>query len=216
MMAALGTVYRTESDRSWLKMFALSLTDEHSKFYERYWREQQHALRPTLAAVDSEFSQRYLKQFRSYLRGVQLPTGEIVLSLPLGGEGRSLLEGQHSVAIGFPASADSSLDAVYEFAHEAIGGVAAEAVRERITPAEFRAGAAAQYESPAKVRGGAMLLQRAVPELVAGYERHYLAEARVRMTGTDVDSVFVRTFPLRQSIIDGMDQRLDAVMKAAN
>jgi len=216
MMAALGTVYRTESDRAWLKMFALSLTDEHSKFYERYWREQQHALRPTLAAVDSEFSQRYLKQFRSYLRGVQLPTGEIVLSLPLGGEGRSLLEGQHSVAIGFPASADSSLDAVYEFAHEAIGGVAAEAVRERITPAEFRAGAAAQYESPAKVRGGAMLLQRAVPELVAGYERHYLAEARVRMTGTDVDSVFVRTFPLRQSIIDGMDQRLDAVMKAAN
>jgi hypothetical protein len=216
MMAALGTVYRTDADRAWLKMFALSLTDEHSKFYERYWREQQHALRPTLAAVDSEFSQRYLKQLRSYLRGVQLPTGEIVLSLPLGGEGRGIFEGQHSVAIGFPASADSSLDAVYEFAHEAIGIVAEEAARERISPAEFRAGAAAQYESPAKVRGGAMLLQRAIPELVDGYERHYLAEARVRVSGGDVDSVFVRAFPLRQSIIDGMDQRLDAVMKAAD
>jgi hypothetical protein len=214
--AVLGSVFRTESDRAWLKLFALSLSDEHSKFYELYWREQQHALRPTLAAVDSQFSQRYLKQLRSYLRGVQLPTGEIVLSLPLGGEGRSILEGQHSVAIGFPATADSSLDAVYEFAHEAVGGIAEQAVRERISPAEFRAGAAAQFESPTKVRGGAMLLQRAIPELVAGYERHYLSVARVRFGGTDVDSAFVRAFPVRQAIIDGMDQQLDQVLKAAN
>ena len=212
----LGSVFRSESDRAWLKLFALSLTDEHSKFYELYWREQQHALRPTLAAVDSQFSQRYLKQLRSYLRGVQLPTGEIVLSLPLGGEGRSILEGQHSVAIGFPATADSSLDAVYEFAHEAVGGIAEQAVRERISPAEFRAGAAAQFESPAKVRGGAMLLQRAIPDLVAGYERHYLSVARVGFGGTDVDAAFVRAFPVRQAIIDGMDQQLDQVLKAAN
>lgn len=216
MMAALGSIYRTDSDRAWLKMFALSLTDEHSKFYELYWREQQHALRPALAAVDSQFSQRYLKQLRSYLRGVQLPTGEILLSLPLGGEGRSILEGQHSIAIGFPATADSSLDAVYEFAHEAIGGIAEGAVRERISPAEFRAGAATQFESPAKVRGGAMLLERAIPGLVAGYERHYLALARVSFGAASVDSAFVRAFPLRQAIIDGMDQRLDEMIKAAN
>jgi hypothetical protein len=104
---------------------------------------------------------------------------------------------------------------VYEFAHEVVGPVAEQAVRERIAPAEFRAGLGAQLESPAKVRGGAMLLQRAVPELVAGYERHYLAEARVTAAG-DVDSAFVRAFPLRQSIIDGMDQRLDDVLKAAD
>ena len=216
MMAALGSIYRTDSDRAWLKLFALSLTDEHSKFYERYWRDQQHALRPVLASVDSQFSQRYLKQLRSYLRGVQLPTGEIVLSLPLGGEGRSILEGQHSVAIGFPATADSSLDAVYEFAHEAVSGVAEQAVRERISPAEFRAGAAAQLESPAKIRGGALLLERAVPELVAGYERHYLSIARVRLDGGNIDSVFVRAFPLRQAIIDGMDKQLDQLSKPAN
>lgn len=216
MMAALGAVYRTDADREWLKVFALSLTDEHSKFYEQYWREQQRALRPALAAADSQFSQRYLKQLRSYLRGVQLQTGEVVLSLPLGSDGRSILQGQHSVAIGFPSTADSSLDAVYEFAHEIVSPVAEQAVRERIAPAEFRAGIAAQLESPARVRGGAMLLQRAIPELVAGYERHYLAEARIPSGGGDIDSVFVRAFPLRQAIIDGMDQRLDEVLKAAN
>jgi hypothetical protein len=216
MMSALGAIYRTDADREWLKVFALSLTDEHSKFYEQYWRERQRALRPALAAADSELSERYLKQFRSYLRGMQMPTGEIVLSLPLGGEGRSLFQGQHSVAIGFPAAVDSSLAVVYEFAHEVVGPVAEQAVRERIAPAEFRAGVGAQLESPAKVRGGAMLLQRAIPELVAGYERHYLAEARIAATGGDVDSAFARAFPLRQSIIDGMDQRLDEVLKAAD
>jgi len=215
MMAELGAIYRTEADREWLKTFALSLTDEHSKFYEQYWREQQRALRPSLAAVDTQFSQRYLKQLRSYLRGVELPTGEIVLSLPLGGEGRNLLQGQHSIAIGFPATPDSSIDAVYEFAHEAIGIVAEQAVRERITPAEFRAGLAPQLLTPAKVRGGALLLQRAIPDLVNGYERYYLALAHIPATG-DVDSAFVRAFPLRQTIIDGMDQRLDEVMKAAD
>jgi hypothetical protein len=216
MSAALGAIYRTDADREWLKVFALSLTDEHSKFYEMYWREQQRAMRPSLAAVDSQFSQRWLKQFRTYLRGVQMPTGEVVLSLPLGGDGRSILEGQHSIAIGFPSTADSSLNAVYEFAHEIVSPVAEQAVRERISPQEFRAGAGAQLESPARVRGGAMLLQRAIPELVAGYERYYLAEARVTAAGGDLDSVFVRAFPLRQAIIDGMDQRLDEVLKAAD
>ena len=215
MSEALGAIYRTAADREWLKVFALSLTDEHVKFYEQYWREQQRALRPTLAAVDTQFSQRYLKQLRGYLRGVQLQTGEIVLSLPLGGEGLSLLQGQHSIAIGFPGAPDSSLDAVFEFAHEAVGVMAEQAVRERISPAEFRAGLGAQLVAPAKVRGGAMLLQRAIPDLVIGYERHYLALARISATG-DVDSAFMRAFPLRQTIIDGMDQRLDEVMKAAD
>jgi hypothetical protein len=215
MSAALGSIYRTEADRAWLKTFALSLTDEHSKFFEQYWREQQRTLRPVLAAVDTQFAQRYLKQLRSFLRGVQLPTGEIVLSLPLGGEGQSMLERQHSIAIGFPNVADSSLDAVYEFAHEAVGGVAEQAVRERISPAEYRAGAGTSLVNPAKIRGGAMLLERAIPELVNGYERHYLAIARVPAAGADVDSAFVRAFPVRQAIIDGMDQRLDEVLKAA-
>jgi len=215
MSAALGAIYRTDADREWLKVFALSLTDEHVKFYEQYWREQQHALRPSLAVVDTQFSQRYLKQLRGYLRGVQLQTGEIVLTLPLGGEGLSLLQGQHSIAIGFPVAQDSSLDAVFEFAHEEVGVVAEQAVRERISPAEFRAGLGAQLVAPAKVRGGAMLLQRAIPDLVSGYERHYLALARIPATG-DVDSAFVRAFPLRQTIIDGMDQRLDEVMKASD
>ena len=215
MMTALGRIYRSDADRAWLKMFALSLSDEHSKFYEQYWREQQRTLRPVLAAVDSQFSQRYLKFFRSYLRGVQLPTGEVLLTLPLDGEGRTFLAGQHSIAVGFPVSADSSLEVVYTFAHEAAGVVAEEAVAESTSPAEQRSGVAGRFVSPAEVRGGAMLLQRAIPELVAGYERHYLSAARVPMAGASVDTVFERAFPLRQSTVDAMDRKLDTAMRGS-
>jgi hypothetical protein len=215
MMTALGRIYRTDADREWLKLFALSLTDEHSKFFEQYWREQQRTLRPVLAAVDSQFSQRYLKLFRSYLRGVELPTGEILLSLPLDGDGRTILEGQHSIAIGFPVSADSSLEAVYTFAHEAVAVVSEQAVEDATTPVEQRSGDALRYVSAADVRGGAMLLQRAIPDLVAGYERHYLSAARVPVSGTDVDAIFVRAFPLKQPIVDAMDRRLNAAMRGS-
>jgi hypothetical protein len=51
---------------------------------------------------------------------------------------------------------------------------------------------------------------------VAGYERHYLSIARVRFDGGNLDAEFVRAFPVRQAIIDGMDQRLDEVLKAAD
>jgi len=213
MMTALGRIYRTDADRAWLRMFALSLTDEHSRFYEDYWRAQQRTMRPVLAAVDSQISGRYLKYFRSYLRGVQLSTGEILLSLPLDGEGRTFLEGQHSMAIGFPVSPDSSLEAVYSFAHEAAGVVAVEAVQEGTTVAEQRSGVAARYVSAAQVRGGAMLLARAIPELAAGYERHYLSAARVPLSGADADTAFVRAFPVKQSMIDAMDRKLDSAMR---
>ena len=89
----------------------------------------------------------YLKQLRSYLRGVQLPTGEIVLSLPLGGEGRSILQGQHSIAIGFPDDRGFIARRGLRVRARGRGRVAEQAVRERIAPAEFRAGLGAQLES---------------------------------------------------------------------
>jgi hypothetical protein len=93
--------------------------------------------------------------------------------------------------------------------------VAEEAVAESTSPAEQRSGVAGRFVGPAEVRGGAMLLQRAIPELVAGYERHYLGAARVPMSDGAVDTVFVRAFPLRQSTVDAMDRKLDTAMRGS-
>jgi hypothetical protein len=58
-----------------------------------------------------------------------------------------------------------------------------------------------------------MLLSRAIPELAAGYVRHYLTAARVPLSGANADTAFVRAFPLKQSMIDAMDRKLDSAMR---
>jgi hypothetical protein len=211
-IAAYAQSYRNRADREWLRLFARSLADEHSRFYEQYWNERQQALRPVLTAVDSLFTQRYLALLRGYLEHSQLDKGEILLSLPLDGEGRTITSGQHSVAVIFPASVDSSVEAVYTFVHEVAGIAAGQAVSDNTTPAEKQNGVAARYESPAAVRGGALLLRRTIPELVTGYERYYLRAARARSPGSDVEGEFARTFPLPPVILDAIDKQISRVL----
>ena len=55
-IAAFAQSYRTSADRDWLRLFARSLADEHTRFYEQYWNERQRALGPTFVAVDSLFT----------------------------------------------------------------------------------------------------------------------------------------------------------------
>jgi hypothetical protein len=212
MVAAFAQSYRSKADREWLRLFASSLADEHTRFYEQYWNDRQRDLRPVLASVDSLFAHRYLSRLHGYLNNSQLESGEIFLSLPLDGEGRTITSGQHSVAVTFPATADSSIEAVYGFVHEVAGVVASQAVSDNTTPNDKRLGVAARYESPAAVRGGAMLLRRAIPDVLTGYERYYLRAAGAPASGADVEGAFVRAFPLPQAILDAIDRQLNVVL----
>ena len=184
MMAALGAIYRTDADREWLKVFALSLTDEHSKFYEQYWRERQRALRPSLAAVDTAVFAA-LPEAVPQLSARRAAAHRRDRALASAGRRRDEAFSRASTRSpsDFRAPRTPRSRRCTSSRTRSVGPVAEQAVRERIAPAEFRAGIGAQLESPAKVRGGAMLLQRAIPELVAGYERHYLAEARITASG---------------------------------
>jgi hypothetical protein len=211
-IAAFAQSYRSKADRDWLRLFARSLADEHTRFYEQYWNERQQGLRPTFVVVDSLFTHRYLPLLRGYLNNSQLEKGEILLSLPLDGEGRTITSGQHSVAVLFPANVDSVVTAVYTFVHEVATVATGQAVAENTTPAEKRSGIAARYESSAAVRGGAILLRRTSPDLVAGYERFYLAAARAHVPGSDVEGEFARTFPLPQVMLDAIGTEVDRLL----
>lgn len=211
-IAAYAQSYRTKADRDWLRLFAQSLADEHTRFYQQYWNDRQRELAPVLARVDTLFSNRYYPLLRGYLNNSQLEKGEILLSLPLDGEGRTITSGQHSVAVEFPASSDSALDAVYVFVHEAAGLASGQAVADNTTPAEKQTGVAAQYESPAAVRAGALLLHRTAPDLVAGYERFYIRAAGGRAATSDLDAELARTFPLPKVMVDGIGKQVDRLL----
>ncbi len=181
VIAHVATYFPAAADREWLQLFVTSLDDEREHFYHAYWTEQQRARRAVLTTVDSLWQRVYRPKMQRFLNNTQQPTGDLLLSLPIGGEGRTEQASKHNnvVAVAFPDSVARATEAIYVFAHEAMGAVAAAAITDNITPAQRRAGLGAHYESAATVRGGLLLLERTAPDLVDGYCRYYLVAANI-------------------------------------
>ena len=166
-----------------------------------------------MVALDSLWPKVYLPKFREYLNNTRQNDGEILVSLPLDGEGRTITSSpsSNSVAVTFPEKEADALDAIYVFTHEVVGTLAAQVIADNTTPAEKQNGVAAGYASPAAVRGGVIVLKRIAPELVAGYERYYLRSANASFTPGTEEATMARVFPLPQSILYGMTHQLEIV-----
>lgn len=211
--AILASVFSSGADREWLRLFATSVEDERVKFYHDYWTDQQRTRSLLMSHVDSLWQLRWRPSLQRFLNNSQQQDGELYLSLPLGGEGRTIHFGkeQNAVAVDFPNSRDESEVALYVFAHEVAGGVASAAITDNTTPAEQRAGAASRYEQSAAVRAGALLLERTVPNAVSGYMRYYLREAG-RPPTSDPRSEFVSTFSIPDAMRDAISRQLDVIL----
>jgi len=88
-------------------------------------------------------------------------------------------------------------------------------VRDNSSPTDDRNGDVAKWTALAAVRGGAMLLQRVAPDLVAGYQRYYLRIARASATAQsagDPSAAFNATFPLPANIVTALDRQIDIVL----
>ncbi len=95
--------------------------------------------------------------------------------------------------------------------HEVTSSIVSTAVNDNITPTEQRSGLDARYVTTGTVRAGALLLERAAPELVAGYTRYYLSQAGRSTTG-DVNARLAATFPLPEAIVQAIERQLDVVL----
>ena len=209
----LAANFPTAADREWLRLYARSLEDESRQFYESWWTQAQRERAPVVAAVDSLWQRVYRPRFQRYLSNTQQSGGDFYLSLPLGGEGRAVRQGERTnvVAVAFPSTADSALVPIYVFAHEVAGAASSIAVRDNLTPAEVRSGAGERLEAVGLVRGGAMLLARIAPELVDGYARYYLNVANVPVTG-DPREALAAAFPLPEAVRAAIEQQLDITL----
>ena len=56
------------------------------------------------------------------------------------------------------------MQAIFVFAHEAVGTIAATAVHDNTTPIQKRSGLAEQYLNIANVRGGEIVMQKLAPD----------------------------------------------------
>lgn len=212
-IAVLAGYFTSAADREWLRLFLRSLDDERTRFYRDYWTAEQARRAPTLAAVDSLWQTRYRPRLQGFLNNTQQESGDILLSLPLNGEGRTITfsSRENLVAVGFPEQPANAVEAIYVVAHEAMNNIANQAVTDNTTPAEKQRGVDARYASAGLVRGGALLLAKLAPELVDGYARYYLRAAGITPSG-DPNAQLATAFPLPPLIRDAIASQIQIVV----
>jgi len=212
--AVLGSSFQSAPDREWLRLLVESADDESRKFYHDYWLAESRARAGIVAHVDSIWQRTWRPAFQRFLNNTQQQNGELYLSIPLDGEGRTVhfTKVQNAVAVSMPASVQNSESVLYTFAHEIAGSVASTAIEDNTTPADRRAGVTARYEQSAAVRAGALLLERVMPEAVPGYMRYYLQSAGRSASGGDPRAVFVSAFAVPDAITAATARQLDVIL----
>ena len=213
LFAILSASFQTAADREWLQQFVRAVEDERRRFYHDYWTSESRAHAATAARVDTLWQRTWRPALQRFLNNTQQQNGELYLSLPLDGEGRTVHFGkvQNAVAVQMPDSPQDAEVALYVFAHEIAGSVASTAIEDNTTPAERRAGTASRYEQSAAVRAGALLLEKTMPSAVPGYMRFYL-QAAGRTAPVDPKAAFAATFVVPDAISDAIARQLDVIL----
>lgn len=209
----LRDYFKTVADREWLRLFVMSLQEEQTRFYQSYWTAQMADRAAARQALEVAWTGTYRAKFQRYLRNERLADGTFLLSLPLGGEGRSMFISEgNAVAVPLEMTADSANVSLYVFTHEVVGSASQRAIEDNLTPAEARAGAAAKYTPIAAVRGGAVLLSRIAPELLQGYQRYYLRVIGAAIPSGDPNAAFIAAFGLPDAVATGLTKQIDLVL----
>ncbi len=213
LIALLTGYFPLPADRDWVRLYLQSISDENTRFYRSYWDQQQRERAPVVTEVTSQWQSTWKPRFQLFLNNTQQSGGEILLSLPLNGEGRTLTSGrtQNSVAVGFPARSADAREAIYVVVHEIVGQITSTAVRDNVTPNDARLGLADRYVAVGAVRAGAMLIQKVAPELLDGYARYYLAAAN-RPVGTNPVTSMTQVYSLPVGIRDAISRQIEVVL----
>ncbi|MBA3343108.1 MAG: hypothetical protein H0T48_14940 [Gemmatimonadaceae bacterium] len=211
-IALLAGYFPGPADRDWVRLFVQSLRDENSRFYRAYWDQQQRERAGVRTAVDNLW-QTNRPRLQRFLDNTSQSQGEILLSLPLNGEGRTLSAGkrQNATAVTYPVRPSDAIEAIYVITHEIVGQIATTAVNDNVTPNERREGLADRYIGSAAVRAGAILLEKAAPELVDGYARYYLRSAN-RSVGSSPSASLATGFPLPDGIRAALVRQIEVVL----
>ena len=213
-IALLASNFRTPDDRNWLRLFVQSLQDENAKFFHSYWAAEQARRGAGFAAFQEQWLSKYYPKLSRFLNNTQQASGQVVLSITLGGEGRTVNDGKQSnlIAVELPPTVDAAPEALFGFVHEAVATLAQEAINDNTTAAQQRSGEVGGYTGNAAVRGGAALLKKIAPELVPDYMRFYLRTLNGNVPSGDPTAAFTSAFSLPQTILDAMTKQIDIVL----
>lgn len=211
-VAQFASVFPTASDRDWLRLFVASVQDENVRWFAGEQAKSSVSRAAVVSAVDT-LMRRYYPKFERFLNNTGQRNGVLLLSAPIGGEGRagSNQQRQTVIASTLPGRADDAIEALLVFAHEITGTLVGNVVTDNTSPADARAGLGERYVSAGQVRAGAMVLEKIAPELVVPYMRYYLAQTGT-MAGSNLAATFNGTFELPKAIADGLLRQIEIVL----
>lgn len=211
--AILAGSFSTVADREWLRLLTASVDDESTRFHHDYWTAESRSHAAVAGRVDTLWQRQWRPALTRFLNNTQQQSGELYLSFPLGGEGRTIHFGkqQNAVAGPFPDERDQADIVLYVFAHEVAGSVANAAIVDNTTPADRRSGVTSRYEQSAAVRAGAILLERTIPGVVPGYMRYYLQQAG-RTPPSDPRAMFLQVYALPDAVRDAITRQIDVIL----
>lgn len=213
-IALIASMFPAPADREWLRLFLAAVIDERDRFFGAEYSRLVRTRAGVITSVDSLWQQVYRAKFERYLNNTSQRQGDLLMSIPIGGEGRTAIgpNRQTIVAVTFPARSADAVEVLYVFAHEVTGSLVGGVVSDNTTPAEQRAGVADRYVSVGQVQGGALLLATIAPELRDGYVRYYLEQAGVRWDRVTANAQFDRTYALPMAIREALQRQLDIVL----
>lgn len=211
IVAFLASNFPRNEDRAWVTRFMAALANEREKFYRQYWLDEFRARSAALAATDSLWQGTWRPALQQYLNHTQQPSGDLILSMVLGGEGRALPAGKtaNQFAVPFPATPDSAEIMLFTFVHEAAGAIAKVAVDDNLTPAQQRAGLGDRYGSAGLIRGGALIVERLIPGMGERYARWYLAQMGKSAPEGGALAMLTAAFPMPAEMIDAMKRQIE-------
>ncbi len=209
----LGSAFPQPADREWLRLFVESVDDESRRFYHDYWTTELRTRATVVSHVDSLWQRQWRPLLQRFLNNTQQQGGELYLSLPLGGEGRTvqLAKNEYAVAGPMPESLAESEVVLYVLAHEVSGSIASAAIADNTTPADRRAGVTSRFDQAAAVRAGALLIEKTIPAALPGYMRFYLQSVG-KSAPTDPRTAFAAAFVIPDSVRDAMSRQFDVVL----
>lgn len=213
---AFAPVFVTPADREWLRLFVASVQDEHAKYYAAERTRVLAEQSATIAAVDSLWQRVYDTKFARFIANTAQRSGDLTLSLPIGGEGRTGAGrgGQTVAVVTMPGRREDAVEAILVFAHEVTGTLVGGVIRDNTSPAEQRDGTAERYVTVGQTRAGAALVEKIAPELAEPYMRYYLGQAGTRSTatGATLRDEFARRFDVPAPIVTALQKQVDIVL----
>lgn len=199
--AVLAAALPRGRQRAPLREFAQALRRDWADFFGAYWDSAVAARRTVLDSAQMLWDSTFAPRLKPLLFAAKLDEGMVLVSLPLGPEGR-LVTGDRRRNVAAVRFAQSPEEIVYAVVREMCFEWGRGVVQDYVAPVERR-GRERELEAYAAVRCGALVMDRVLPERADAYRAAY---------AVPVVASFEQAYPIPESVLRGLGERLDFLL----